>query len=307
MGELSLIAAFQRALANRSDRVVRWSGDDCAVVRARPLQVVSVDAMVDGVHFRLEHPGVTPADAGHRALAGALSDLAAMAADPLGLLLALGVSETWQHALAEIARGVGRTAEQASCAIIGGNVTRAQELSLTITVLGAVERPLRRTGVNVGDVVYVTGRLGGPGAALHALQSGRVPGGEHLARFASPRARLAEARWLADAGATAAIDVSDGLAGDLAHLARASRVTLQLDVDRVPCVAGVSAAEAVASGEEYELVVAFPPDAAPDCVAFEHRFDIPLTRIGVAAPVSAEPVRTIGARVDPARGHDHLS
>src|SRR3954449_11380789 len=90
-GELSLIAAFERLLQSRTDRIVRWSGDDAAVVRARPFQVVSVDAMVDGVHFRSGHPGVTPRDVGHRALAGALSDLAAMAADPGEAYVVLGL------------------------------------------------------------------------------------------------------------------------------------------------------------------------------------------------------------------------
>jgi thiamine-monophosphate kinase len=155
--------------------------------------------------------------------------------------------------------------------------------------------------------VFVTGRLGGSGAALHALQAGRVPDAEHMSRFASPRARLREARWLAAAGARAAIDVSDGLGADLTHLARASGVTIELEVDRIPCVDGIQPADALASGEEYELVAAFPPDAPPDTGAFEARFGIPLTRIGVARPASGEPVRAIGARVDPARGHDHLS
>src|SRR4051794_41282597 len=91
MGERDLIAAFQRLLTNRSERVVRWSGNDCAVVRARAVQAVSVDAMVDGVHFRLDHEAVTAADVGYRALAGALSDLAAMGADAGEAYVALGL------------------------------------------------------------------------------------------------------------------------------------------------------------------------------------------------------------------------
>ena len=92
-GELDLIAAFQRVLENRSERVVRWSGDDCAVVRARAVQAVSVDTMVDGVHFLLGHPEVTPEDVGWRALAAALSDLAAMGADSGEAYVALGLPE----------------------------------------------------------------------------------------------------------------------------------------------------------------------------------------------------------------------
>jgi len=282
-------------------------GDDAAVLDVPPGThlVASTDATFEGVHFRREW--LSAEEIGARAATAALSDLAAMAAEPLGLLLALGVPENWQPELTELARGVGRVAEQGGCAIVGGNVTRARELSLTITVLGTAEHPLGRDGVSVGDVVFVTGRLGGPGAALHALQSGRVPDAEHMMRFASPRARLAESRWLAAAGATAAIDVSDGLVADLPHLARASEVSIELDVGQVPRLDGVPPDEALASGEEYELVVTFPSSAAPDVAAFERRFGVPLTRIGVAMAASAEPVRSVGARVDPARGHDHLS
>ncbi|HEX5972420.1 MAG TPA: thiamine-phosphate kinase [Gemmatimonadaceae bacterium] len=282
-------------------------GDDAAVldVAAGQRLVVSTDASFEGVHFRREW--LSAQEIGARAVTAALSDLAAMAAAPLGLLLALGVPEAWQQELPEVARGVGHAAGEADCPIVGGNVTRARELSLTITVLGATERPLRRDDARVGDVVFVTGRLGGPGAALEALQSGRVPDAGHLARFAGPRARLREARWLAAAGARAAIDISDGLGADLTHLARASGVTIELAVDRVPCIEGVSPDEALTSGEEYEIVVAFPPDAAPDTVAFEALFGIPLTRIGVVRPAAGEPVRAVGARVDHVRGHDHLS
>jgi thiamine-monophosphate kinase len=282
-------------------------GDDAAVLDVPPGQrlVVSTDASFEGVHFRREW--LSAQEIGARAVTAALSDLAAMAAAPIGLLLALGVPEEWQQELDEIARGVGHAAGEADCPIVGGNVTRARQLSLTITVLGAAERPLRRDGARDGDLVFVTGRLGGPGAALDALQAGRVPDAGHMERFASPRARLREARWLADAGAHAAIDISDGLGADLTHLARASDVTIELEVDRIPCVDDVTREETLASGEEYELIVAFPPAAPPDVRSFEARFGIPLSRIGVVRPASGEPVRAIGARVDHARGHDHLS
>src|SRR5512143_2027246 len=97
MGEHALIAAFQQVLTNRSDRIVRWSGDDCAVVRARAIQAVSVDAMVDGVHFHLDHPDVTAADVGHRALAGALSDIAAMGAEAGEAYVVLGLPPGFGH------------------------------------------------------------------------------------------------------------------------------------------------------------------------------------------------------------------
>ena len=282
-------------------------GDDAAVLDV-PLGerlVASTDASVEGVHFRREW--LSSEEIGARAATAALSDLAAMAAMPIGLLLALGVPEHWQSELTDVARGVGRSAERAGCPIVGGNVTRARDLSLTITVLGAATQPLHRAGARAGDALYVTGTLGGPGAALHALQSGRVPAPEHMTRFSSPTARIAEARWLAAAGASAAIDVSDGLAADAAHLARASGVTMEIEAARVPRMGGIPAHDALASGEEYELLVTFPPDAMPSETAFESAFALPLTRIGVVRQSGSEPVRVTGARVDPARGHDHLS
>ena len=282
-------------------------GDDAAVLDVPPGQrlVVSTDASVEGVHFRREW--LSAQEIGARAATAALSDLAAMAAAPLGLLLALGVPESWENELVELARGVGISAARAQCLIVGGNVTRAAELSLTMTVLGAAERPLRRGGAHVGDEVYVTGALGGAGAALRALQSGRVPEAEHLRRFADPTARLDEARWLADAGATAAIDISDGLAADLAHLARASGLTAELSLESVPCVSGVSPDDAIVSGEEYEIAVTLPPSAPADATRFAARFGIPLTRVGVMRASTSEPLHIVDGRVDLARGHDHLS
>ena len=282
-------------------------GDDAAVLDLPPGEklIVSTDASVESVHFRREW--LSAEEIGARAATAALSDLAAMAAIPRGLLLALALPESWDQEIPALARGVGASAEDAGCPIVGGTVTRATERSLTIPVLGGAERPLRRSGARAGDELYVTGRLGGPGAALRALNSGRVAAAEHMRRFASPRARVAESRWLADAGATAAIDLSDGLGADAAHLARASGACIALEAGRIPCVDGTSPAEALASGEEYEILVTFSADVALDEAVFESRFRIPLTRIGTVREAGSEPVHVTGARVDPARGHDHLS
>jgi thiamine-monophosphate kinase len=287
----------------------RGIGDDAAALDfpAGELLIASTDASVEGVHFKRDW--LTPTEIGGRATAAALSDLAAMAARPLGVLLALGVPDDWREKLVELADGAGSVAAQHGCPIVGGNITRARagELSLTITVLGSAREPLRRSGAHVGDRICVTGRLGGPGAALRDLLSSRVPLAEHLARFVSPVPRIREARWLAERGAHAAIDISDGLLSDANHMAVASRVTLSLDLDRIPCVPGVSPAEAAVSGEEYELLLAIPADASDLTRELEAQFGVPLTEIGVVENASDAPLKTRGRRVDPARGHDHFS
>lgn len=280
-------------------------GDDAALlaVPSGEQLVVSTDASVEGVHFRREW--MSPAEIGQRAASAALSDLAAMAAAPLGMLLALAVPTSWQEALVELARGVGAAAAGARCPIVGGNLTRGFELSLTITVLGTTATPLRRAGARVGDRLFVTGRLGGPGAALRALLAGGHPASEHRTRFVAPTPRLAEARWLSGHGVHAAIDISDGLLADAAHLARASGVSVAIDLRSIPCVEGVAPADAAASGEEYELLVVAPASALLDAEAFAREFDVPLTEIGRVVALGAEPVQVVGgAAVD--RGHDHL-
>jgi thiamine-monophosphate kinase len=281
-------------------------GDDAAVL---PLPegetlVVSTDASFEHVHFRREW--LTPREIGGRAAAAALSDLAAMAATPAGLLLALGVPPKWRGDLDALARGVGEVAAAALCPIIGGNVTRAGELSLTITVLGTSPRPLERSGARPGDVLCVTGALGGPGAALDALLRGATPRDVDRARFAAPRPRIAEGRWLAEHGARAAIDISDGLVADAGHLAAASNARVVLDLASLPCIEGIAPESAASSGEEYELLVTFAPDARPDARAFREQFGLPLTVVGHLTEGSGVSFEG-DERVALPSGYDHLS
>lgn len=269
--------AIRRMLERWGPRA-RRIGDDAAIITSlgdRPV-VVSTDTSVENVHFRRNW--LSPQEIGYRAAAAALSDLAAMGAQPIGMLAALSVPESWRGDLDAISDGIGDAAENAGAPILGGDTTRGSELSLTITVLGTARDLLCRTGARPGDRVYVTGRLGGPLAALRDLQVGRNPSKENRIRFAHPLPRIEEAAWLAENGAAAAVDISDGLAADLAHVSAASRVGITVRLDDIPTVEGMSAFEAAGSGEEYELIVTSPADI--EAAEFTRRFGLDLTQIG---------------------------
>ena len=301
-GEFDIVREMQR----RWGTLARGLGDDAAIldVPAGHRLVVSTDASVEDVHFR--RGWLSPEEIGWRATAAALSDLAAMAATPLGFVVAVSLPDEWRDALPGLVDGIGLAARDAATAIIGGDLTRGRDLALTITVLGHAATPLTRAGARPGDALWVTGALGGPLAALRAFERGAVPTEPYRARFARPRPRLAEARWLAAQGARAAIDVSDGLLAESGHLAAAGGVRVIVDLDRVPCLEGIDATDAVRSGEEYELLVAAPPTL--DASEFAAAFGLALTMVGrieAGAPV-AEATRG-GARVDLATGHDHFS
>jgi thiamine-monophosphate kinase len=302
-GEFDLIRRFAAQWGSSAAAL----GDDAAVLPLAPgvKLIASTDTSVEWVHFA--RAWLTPYEIGWRATAAALSDLAAMGAEPLGVLTALTLPESWLDGSLEIASGMGDAAAYAGTRIVGGDLTRGAELSLCVTVLGSAARPITRAGAVPGDTVFVTGRLGGAGAALAAWEERRVPVPEHRERFAKPHPRIREAAWLAAAGAHAAIDISDGLVADLKHVAAASGVEIELDLDRVPTARDVAPGDAAASGEEYEIAVVMRGD---DSVAFHHRFGLELTRVGrVVDSVAGGSVVVLhaGRRVDPPQGYDHFS
>jgi thiamine-monophosphate kinase len=295
-----------RILVDRWGPSARGLGNDCAVldVPAGERLVVSTDTAVEDVHFRASW--LTPRDVGFRAAMSAWSDLAAAAATPIAAVLALTVPPRWVSELAAIADGIGEAARIVEAPIVGGDTVAGPALVITMTVLGSSARPLARDGARPGDHVYVTGTLGGPFAAIRAWERGDTPAEAARLRFARPHARLREARWLAAHGATAAIDVSDGLIGDLRHIAVASGARLVIELDRVPKWVGLSVAEVGASGEEYEIACTAPP--AIDSDAFVREFRLPLTQIGrVAEGPAGVDVLVNGQRVDPMPSYDHFS
>lgn len=276
--------------------MIRGPGDDAAVVRARPLCVVSVDTMVDGVHFHLREGWSTAAEVGRRALASALSDLAAMGAAPGEAYIALGLPEGLAEEQAlSLVRAARALAASCETTIAGGDVVAAPALSVSVTVVGWAEREeqlIARDGAQPGDLVGVTGKLGAAGAALAVLEAREggaraITGSEAvLERSRAPLPRLREGQALAGAGARAMIDLSDGLASDAGHLGRASRAQLRIELQRLPLADGVlDVCAALATdphelaacgGEDYELCFCVP-------AALRESVESALTRAGGAS------------------------
>jgi thiamine-monophosphate kinase len=279
-------------------------GDDAAILQVPEGEklVVSIDTALEGVHFRRDW--LNHFEIGYRATAASLSDLAAMAARPLGLVIALTLPEGDRHEVRTIATGIREGASAVLCPIVGGDLSSGKVLSLTITARGSVTRPLSRAGARAGQRVYVTGRLGGPAAALRAWRAGKEPTERDRARFANPVPRIDAAIGLAERGATSAIDVSDGLIADIGHIAAASKVSIEIDLDRIPRLDGVDPLEAASSGEEYEIVVTGPEI---DVAQFSSEFGLELTDIGrvVAGPPRAELLKD-GKQVTAPPGFDHF-
>ena len=259
VAELRLIEAIEAAITDRSDRLVRWSGDDAAVVRARPLAVTSIDTVVDGVHFSLATH--TAADVGWKALATALSDLAAMGADPGEAYVSLVLPAGFDAPL-ELVGGMEELAARCATTIAGGDVVSGPALAVTVSVTGWADREealVGRDGARPGDVIGVTGTLGGSEAGRLLLDRDEREPAELVRRHLRPEPRLDEGRALAAAGATSMIDVSDGLATDAGHVARRSRAQLRVALARLPCAPGVSPEDAATGGDDYELLFTIAP------------------------------------------------
>jgi thiamine-monophosphate kinase len=294
LGEFALIERIERAArragATRGPAVVLGVGDDAALLRLGPREdlAVSTDALVEEVHFRWRSEA--PASIGRRAMTAALSDLAAMGARPLGVVAALAAPGALDVALVDgFVRGLATAARRHQAPLVGGNVTRSERTSIVLTSLGAVRRgrALTRSAARPGDRILVTGSLGG--TALARLRGGGERGGpRRQSRIGEPRLRAG--RILAGlTGVGACIDVSDGLAADLGHVLRASRVGAELDPSRLPTPPGFARAcarigvdplrLALSGGEDYELLFTVRPGGLSS-VALAHRLGLAVTEIG---------------------------
>lgn len=272
--EFSRIARIQQALERDAAAVRVGIGDDAAVLHVPSReQVWTVDACVEGVHFDGRLCGLD--DAGYRALSGAVSDVAAMGAQPsaalLSLVLPAGLSD---DELDLLIAGVAAASQDLGCPVSGGNLSSGAELSITHTVIGvAYDRPVLRSGARAGQHLYITGTPGRAALGLAALQQGlAAPPADCIERWRRPRARVDLAEAIAS-HASAAVDLSDGLLQDAGHLGEASGVQLVIDSQRLPREpAHARALEqlqldalhlSLTGGEDYELLFTSSQDALP--------------------------------------------
>jgi thiamine-monophosphate kinase len=304
--EQELIARVRARLLPAPDWLTVGIGDDAAVVEPERnrLEVLTVDAIVEGIHFDRQF---TPPDAiGHRALAVNLSDLAAMGAEPrLALLSFCLPADLRLDDFDAMVGGLAALANRHRLHVIGGNLTRSPgPLMLDVTVVGTVKRrqALTRAGARPGDVVFVTGSIGGAAAGLEMLR--RQPGGDGddteagvgcIKRYLYPEPRVRTGLMLArNRAASACMDLSDGLADGIRQIAQSSGVGMIVDADALPIDAGARAwfgadaatggdavARAMTGGDDYELVFTVRPKGRGHLRAAGRHVDVPRTRIGV--------------------------
>ena len=328
MGEFDLIERFFKRPARRAALGI---GDDCALLQtpAGSHMAISTDMLVQGRHF---FPDVDPRTLGHKALAVNLSDLAACGAEPMGFTLALALPQIDERWLAAFAQGLFTLADSHDCELIGGDTTRGP-LNICITVFGSVPAPagqsqaLLRSGAQPGDDLYVSGHLGDARLALQALQGQlSLPPALLKAtrqRLEEPRPRIALGMALRGL-ASAAMDLSDGLVGDLGHLLQASQVGATLNTEAVLdrmaarthddwAIAGVSHKQALqcvlSGGDDYELLFTAPPTARKALLAAAQTSATPVSCIG---RIDAQPgLRLIDAAGAPVPNHfasfDHFA
>lgn len=290
-GEFELIRQFFTQKTHHQSQVDLGVGDDAALFRIASHQqcVVSSDLLISGKHFFAD---VLPYDLGHKALAVNLSDLAAMGAEPLAFTLSIGLPKFDEAWLSDFSCGLYELAQKHRCDLIGGDTTRSDELLINITVLGQtpIGKAIRRDGAQLGDDVWVSGDLGAAAYALSLLQEKK---NTSLDILSSIRHRLERPTPRVDLGlalrgiATAMLDLSDGLAGDLSHLLKASKCGAQIDCDALPLAkslhslpCAVSWRYALTGGDDYELCFTAPKNKREVVYGIGQKLQLSMTRIG---------------------------
>ncbi len=261
-----------RRVAARLGPRARGLGDDCATLRWPGGQLVlSSDLSVEGVHFRREW--LQPVEIGWRATAAAMSDLAAAGAEPIGVLASVAVPGDERDLIEEIMTGVGEACSSVGAVVLGGDLSRADAVTIDVCAVGSADSPVGR------------------GGAVTMWHSDREPPADARSAFARPEPLIAAGRWLAANGATAMIDVSDGVASDAGHIAARSEVQATVILEQLPLGPAVDEVAAMvgehpavfsaAGGEDYQLLVALPEKfGAQDAGAFREACGISLTNIG---------------------------
>lgn len=326
MGEFELLAKLRERLPADHARIALGSGDDAAVTVPGGATATSVDAIVEGVHFRRDEAPLRVV--GRKALATALSDLAAMGAEPGEAYIALGAPKDFgDEQCMEVLEGLVEVAEETDTTLAGGDLTRAPVLTLAVTVVGhaaSAQQFVTRAGAQPGDLLVLTGEIGAAAAGRLLLD---VPSlsesvSEQTAellrdRQLDPRPRLRSGHALARAGARAMIDLSDGLAGDASHVAAASAAALRIDAASLPLAKGVAEVAAaagveplelaVSGGEDYELLAAIPVENLTEASsAIGEAAEATLTPIGEVLPGDGRAeIRLRGESVE-LRGFDHF-
>lgn len=315
-GEFDLIREYFEAATGPREDVLLGIGDDCALLRPPPGQILAVtsDTLVSGRHFA---PDADPESLGHKALAVNLSDLAAMGARPAWASLCLTLPAADRDWLAAFMRGFAALAGRFDVSLVGGDTTRGPlAISLTLHGLLAPDQALRRDAARPGDVLYVTGTLGDAGLALRLRQAGRPVPRVLAQRLDRPEPRVEIGRRLAGY-ARCAIDISDGLAADLGHVCARSGAGAVLEAARLPLSPPVRAHVAgrgdwglpLSAGDDYELLFSVPPERQ---AAFERDsadWEVAVSRIGHIEAGSGVRLRQADGQCveEIGGGYDHFS
>lgn len=324
MDEFALIRKLAQHLPPVPSDVVVGIGDDAAVVKPLAESLVfSTDTMVEGVHFL--STTLTPHNLGYKSLVVSLSDIAAMGGRPLYALVSLAVGAGLAKAqLEEVYAGFREVTERFGCHVVGGDTVRTDGPTvMTTTVIGEVETPILRSGAKPGDILFVTGRLGGSSAGLEVQKHSSVAISPASAAILAqhhqrPVPRIAIGQLCVSAGVHALNDISDGLASELNELAEASHVRCIIDEEAVPvvpevvewakCIARCPVEYALYGGEDYELVGAASRHGYAKLLATAGMLRVPITRIGEVTDGDGVVMRRRSGNLEvlEAKGYNHF-